>query len=99
VHTESNCEDAKYVSCATSCQLFCTIKDGIRAAECAILETLEHHLYGSKGPGESNVIALWATLWALIFAYRDCMTIYRVYSFCPNDPVMGQTGTYSAPGR
>ena len=73
----------EYLSRAATCQLLCIIKEGIRAAECLLLETLEHHLYGSKGPGEENCLALWMILWTMILMYRDCMANYQIWSLAP----------------
>jgi hypothetical protein len=64
---------------AACSQLLLIIKEGIREAEIEILEGLEPHLQGSKGPGQRNAIPLWACLWSLILMYRDRMAAYNQY--------------------
>lgn len=65
---------------AISSQILQVIKDGIREAESVILKALEKPIYGASGPGEKNMIPLWACLWSLILTYRDCMVVYKQYS-------------------
>jgi hypothetical protein len=75
--------EVEYLSRAATCQLYCIIKEGIRAGECILLETLERYLYESKGPGENNYLALWMILWTLILTYRDCMASHKIWSLAP----------------
>jgi hypothetical protein len=68
---------------AVSSQILLVIKEGIRKEELLVLKYLEKLMYGAKGPGEENMIPLWACLWSLILTYRDCMNVYNQYSLAP----------------
>jgi len=78
--------DDPYTVCASkavSSQILRLIKEGIRNEELIILKRLEKLMRGAKGPGEANMIPLWACLWSLILTYRDCMIVYKQYSLAP----------------
>ena len=79
---------------AVSSQILHVIKKGIRKEELYVLKCLEKLMYGAKGPGQENMIPLWACLWSLILTYRDCMDIYKLYSSAPrpNDKQAGCSG-------
>jgi hypothetical protein len=69
--------DGLLVSKATSRQILMIVKEGIREAESVILKALEKPMYGASGPGQKNMIPLWACLWSLLLTYRDCMVVYK----------------------
>lgn len=69
------------VSKVSSSQILQRVKEGIRKAESVVLKALEKPVYGASGPGEKNMVPLWACLWSLILTYRDCMMVYRQFSF------------------
>jgi hypothetical protein len=68
---------------AVSSQLLVVIKKGIRAEEMFVLKQLEKLMYGGSGPGQHNMIPLWACLWCLILTYRDCMAVYKKFKGAP----------------
>jgi len=78
--TSAEASEGVSVSQATSLQLLLVIKQGIRTAECQVLDQLEKCVYEKRGPGKENVVALWATLWSLMFTYRDCAVVSSHFS-------------------
>jgi hypothetical protein len=86
------------VSKAASSQILQIVKEGIRETEFMILKALEKPIYGASGPGEKNMIPLWACLWSLMLTYRDCMVVYKLFSHAKrlNTRQPGCSGTPSS---
>ena len=80
LYSESDDDTPMIHSSAISNQILLVIKEGICSAEFTILDIIEKLVYGSKGPGQDNLIPLWACLWSLILTYRDCMVTYKKWS-------------------
>lgn len=81
----SNSDDDNSVlaSKAVKNQILLVLKEGMETEERLILKALHKLLYGAKGPGENNMIPLWACMWSLILTYRDCMAVYKQYAISP----------------
>jgi hypothetical protein len=85
IYDLSNSDDnnAILASKAAKNQIVLDVKKGIENEERLILKALHKLIYGAKGPGQNNMIPLWACMWSLILTYRDCMAVYKQYSVAP----------------
>jgi hypothetical protein len=60
-------------------------KSAPQPIEIEILSALDEAVFGTKGVGSSNVLAIWACLWCLILIYRKLVRTYKPFQEFPED--------------
>lgn len=70
-------------SCAFHAQLCLMSKSASQQLEKQVLHELEKVIFGTKGVGSPNGLALWVSLWCLILMYRQVLRSYVAFRQFP----------------
>lgn len=68
---KSRSDPWRYASSAVCRQIQLIVTKGIVDLEVDILAQLQKTIFGGKGPGKKNMLAIWTGLWLLLLTYRD----------------------------
>jgi hypothetical protein len=66
----------QYASNAAQRQISVIVAKSIADIEFEILSLLHKYIFGSKGPGRTNMLPIWTCLWLLILTYRHTINYY-----------------------